>query len=80
MHNFGTTMDTGKAGFIGMIITWMFNFLSNLAALEDHLKVISLILAIIVSLFTISWYIGNMFIRRKEFFRHVKEFIKSKKG
>jgi hypothetical protein len=72
----GHTME--KFGFFGFVSTWLsyiFSYIVN----EKTLQEISLVLAIIVSVLTILWYMGKMIQGRKEMWRHLKEMFGRKK-
>jgi len=81
-------MGNERTGVIGMLVTWIFNLiaiiLKGISTLfgfifyqqMEVLQIISLYLAIIVSLLTIVWYIGNMIIKKDEFFKALKNILR----
>lgn len=62
---------TAKAGLFGWITMAVLNLFSILSA-EEHLKIISLVMAIIVSFLTAIWYISNLIMKRREIVREIK--------
>jgi len=90
-HHFileGQTME--RFGLFGLLIVWLlnglafildkFSFVAKLFLLlpqVETLKIISLYLAIIVSIVTIFWYLGNMLIKEQEFRQALKRKLKS---
>lgn len=73
-----------RLGLIGMLLTWIltltemilrgvstmfgFSFFQDTQVLQR----ITLYLAICVSILTIMWYIGNMIMKREEFFKSLR--------
>lgn len=79
MHILHKVTVMERTGIVGTIFAWYFNALAQLSHVEI-LQMISLYLAIIVSLLTIAWYVGNIIMKRKEFFKSISELFKKKKG
>jgi len=80
-----------KTGLFGMLATWLLNlfaaslqqflYIFNYAFFLQEIETLqrfSLWLAILVSIFTLMWYIGNMLIKRKEWLKAIKELLKKK--
>jgi uncharacterized membrane protein len=66
-----------RLGLFGTLWAWTFNLVSFFIN-EQFLKEVSLILAIIVSIMTILWYLGQMIIKRKELYRHLRDLFRKK--
>lgn len=64
-----------RLGLIGTIWAWTFNLFAFFMN-EQFLKEVSLVLAIIVSILTICWYMGQFILKRKEFLREIKAIIR----
>ena len=67
---------TNRIGPLGAVGTFFLNIFSLVVA-EEHLKIISLVMAIIVSFLTIIWYISNLIMKRKEIMKGIKEMFPS---
>jgi len=77
-HTLSHGLSMERLGLFGTLWAWTLNLFAFILN-EEMLKTISLVLAIIVSLLTIIWYLGQFILKRKEFLREIKSIIRKGK-